>query len=825
MNETRLNKNTIYILVILAIGLLSLTWFRGSYIINQGDFGLPLDRGKYFTYTLYVWDHSVSTAYCAPRQLIALLPHSLFAKISEMIGLSVIAYEKILFFLLFSLCGLSMYFLCSIIRLPRFACLLAAVFYMMNPFSLQSIWHIGGGFIQMGYAFAPLLLGLYIKGVKDDFSFKNVMVLAIIWTFFSSSYLNPVYAIIHWFVLLTYAVFIVIVDRDFFRVFRFTSLLLLFWLLLNLFIILPNVQTGLENAQMAGHSASSGFVSDRDTLTLNSVKLIDAFRLTGNWALNGRYKDEPYYAWGESYSKPTFILLSFLIPIIIILSLLKKKIPPDIIFFSILALIGVFLAKGVYPPLSEATARVYLGLPLLTTAFRNIFAKWGVVPALAFAPLIGNGIMVAQSKIKEYSPKISLSVTGMIVFVLLYLLVYPFWNGDVINPGGKYVPSERVKIPDYYESAKTWLSRDKGFYRVMSLPMSKNYNSAYEWRDPKINNRYGGADFMRWYSPGPVINANIDPVTNLVGKYLSRRRNTSFPKKTMALLNVKYVLLHQDTNWAAISGHDWFFAQDRKVLQAGLRDLGPPKVIGKLFFYKLRKPMPHVYCASKRKTITELKNFIPFVESNAFKPGQQVIVVSSQNKDKFVPKIEGQTQAQVLFKAINPTKYEIKIENAKEPFFLVFSESFSPHWKAYLEPEAAEEASGVKIVETYPGERAREGIYETKFTPRDASYLFREPVSEDKHFVANGYANAWYIDPGKLDKSGNGKLAMTLYFSPQSFFYLGLGISGLTLLFGICILILLSAKRAASRRLYEQKRTLKNKTAQKSNPSRFYVKN
>jgi hypothetical protein len=76
-----------------------------------------------------------------------------------------------------------------------------------------------------------------------------------------------------------------------------------------------------------------------------------------------------------------------------------------------------------------------------------------------------------------------------------------------------------------------------------------------------------------------------------------------------------------------------------------------------------------------------------------------------------------------------------------------------------------------------------------KFTPGDIFYLFKKPVSENRHFLVNGYANAWYIYPTKVDKDGDGEFAVTLYFKPQSYFYMGLIISGLTFFFCVGYLI------------------------------------
>jgi len=38
-----------------------------------------------------------------------------------------------------------------------------------------------------------------------------------------------------------------------------------------------------------------------------------------------------------------------------------------------------------------------------------------------------------------------------------------------------------------------------------------------------------------------------------------------------------------------------------------------------------------------------------------------------------------------MIKKINPTKYVVKVGKDEKPFFLVFSESYHPQWKAYVE--------------------------------------------------------------------------------------------------------------------------------------------
>jgi len=148
---------------------------------------------------------------------------------------------------------------------------------------------------------------------------------------------------------------------------------------------------------------------------------------------------------------------------------------------------------------------------------------------------------------------------------------------------------------------------------------------------------------------------------------------------------------------------------------------------------------------------------------------------------------ENLAEPQITFKKINPTKYLVKVEKAKNPFWLVFSESFHKQWRLYkLEKDNPQ--NWKEIVADYPHLKVKEARHLMKFTPQDIKYLFKKPLSAP-HLLVNGYANGWFIEPKKLGLGEN--FILVIYFWPQSLFYLGLGISGITFLF--CIIYLLAS--------------------------------
>jgi len=97
------------------------------------------------------------------------------------------------------------------------------------------------------------------------------------------------------------------------------------------------------------------------------------------------------------------------------------------------------------------------------------------------------------------------------------------------------------------------------------------------------------------------------------------------------------------------------------------------------------------------------------------------------------------------------------------------------------------------------------------FEGEELSYLYKKPILDDTHKMVNDYANQWTIDPdyikANFNKSyyqqicevenpdGSIDVELILYFKVQSYFYLGLAISGIVLIFCAGYLIFTVVKK------------------------------
>jgi len=164
----------------------------------------------------------------------------------------------------------------------------------------------------------------------------------------------------------------------------------------------------------------------------------------------------------------------------------------------------------------------------------------------------------------------------------------------------------------------------------------------------------------------------------------------------------------------------------------------------------------------------------------------------------------------ITFSRTNPTKYRVRVEGSEGPYTLVFGDSFHSGWKIYKIQDSIRpgQIKGQNLGKTFWGVLGRGLSWVTDlFLDNEdrgevvASYfdglvgegphrdIFLEPKTFEtwgrgeigaSHLMVNGFANAWYIEPE--DVGGDTDYELIIEFWPQRIFYLGLFVSGLTLI-------------------------------------------
>jgi len=745
------------LLIIGLIGLLSISWFRGNYLIVADDFSMPLNRIRSFSANFYMWD-SRSLGSANPRILALTLPVWAYFAFSEIIGLSLISAEKILFYFVFTISGLSMYYLTTTLigyrttKLRRLSGLVSGIFYMLNPYVAIIIIPIRTT-SYMIYALLPLILGMFAKGLNERRNLSFAIVTALIMLLATSVYVDPSFIPLSFLPLFLYLIFFILTNRKgivVLQAFKFATVFFAIWALMNVYWLLPDAYFGLNELKKVETAYSSISMTFQSLVQLNSAPILSALRLLGYWGLHSGYKGYPYFVWASAYQTTFLTAIGFLIPLLAFIPLLLKRKDKHVLFFISFALFSLLLVSGSYSPLGQW---LFSYMPLFVVFFNTPYLRFGMYVTLAYAFLIGCTLAefhnrFTPSYLKKGQYLVRQIVNGIPIVFILFLIVgayaFPLWTGDVIDPGNEITTSSRYKVPTYYQEAVDWLGDDTTDFNIIPLPISKLGYVSYKWEQ----GGYNGPDPTEWLFPKTVITSTLAG-NGIAGLTVELMIGHGINDKILALLNVKYILFHRDTNWDYIKDNPFWLSASPELFESILsaqENVRLEKAFGKLDFYRNEywRPM-HLYATPNAVLVQGgLDDMMKIVQTDDFEPGESVLLLSDQLSCQQLTSLSAARfsstgSISLKYDKVNPTKYIVHV-NASQPFFLVFSESYHKEWVAYI--------SG-------------------------------EQLANDQHYVANGYVNAWYIN-----KTGTYDIIME--FWPQKLFYTGSAISITT--FILCIL-------------------------------------
>lgn len=851
-------KNRIIIFclfIIFCLGLIPISWFKGNYLFSGTDFYFPPNGINTFKQLFFLWDsrnggvfNSIFTAF--------LLPQGIFLGLSDLLGLSLSSAQKIWLCYIFMLSGFSAFFLIiSIVKekYKYFMGIVAASFYMFNIYMAIGITMYP--YLLLSYASLPLKLGLFIKGIKEKKGLKFIIILALIWQVTSSSqYSSPRYFVLDWLPLLLYLFIFIISNRrwvDIKKSLKFTIILFGLLLFLNLFWLLPDMYNfrGTINFRALGYS---NIRTDLNSYAINSSSLIDAIRLQGLWIFHSGYRDYPHFYWAKIYNTPFFVFISYLVPLLAFLSLiigwkkrgeskfLKMDNNINLLFFSFLTLISIFLITGSTPPFGKINLFIFTKLKIVNLIFITPYQIIGIFLCIGYSFLISNAVVLLFELLQKNSTTLFIDklkkITGKLLIALVYFLIifvyaYPLWTGDVFYPGNKILASSRYKIPNYYFQAENWIKSKEEEFSIFQLPYQLLYG-CYLWEP----NGYNGPDYT-----GEILGKSIlrsvycnGIIKNAANLMINNKNNNV--SKLLSLLNVRYILFQRDANFDFVNTHDWYISTSIENFINILRSLKYvtlEKSIGMLDFYRITDQvfLPKIYTSNNAVLLKNLQNNKDFVNemcklvvSDNFDINNNLILLSNllyADQEKIINKniekinfplssinktsiglqnsnnsnINNNSKPKITFRKVSPVEYAIDVENATEPFFLVFSEGYDTNWKAYTKGEIKKFDN---IIAEYPNNNVIEVKNDKKLNLADFFFLFSKPLDEKYHFVANGYSNAWYINP----EGNKSSFEIILYFKAQNIYYVGLLISGF--IFAGCIFYLFLIKIKGKNKKYNK---------------------
>jgi len=369
------------------------------------------------------------------------------------------------------------------------------------------------------------------------------------------------------------------------------------------------------------------------SLTQNSILNREIF---GSEFLNILYAitlQHPFWTGGIPawFSVEPILIYFWAFPVFAFLGLWLNRRNKLIVFFGIVAMVGIFLTKQEGQPLPNVYSWLYENF-VGFNAFREA-SKFYFLIALGYAVLISSCI----KKISELNTNaIGKYILILTIICISLLNIKPVITGEI---GGIFTPKIQ---PEEYKKLNRLLIRDDEYFRVLSVPAFTRW--AYSLNDkPQIS----AVDLIN-FDWKDLVSKEKKQDYQLYGEAVIDALASEDAKKYLELSSFKYLIVPMQDK---LNGDDVFifYGKPRSYYLEELDKISFLKRISgandSIGVYLNTKVRPHLYVTNKDEST---KKDIPYRVIN--------------------------------FSYINPSRYEFVLENISDSLFLQFSENYNPGW-------------------------------------------------------------------------------------------------------------------------------------------------
>lgn len=612
---------------------------------------------------IYGWDSSLE---------LAQIPYWIFPTFLAFIGVPVSIIERIWWIIIYSLYGLSMYYLVYTLFGPkrRIAALISAIFYMYNPYH-AAYFIVPGGIYSWNlvFAVAPIILALYIQGLnKKNLILRNAILIGLI--SITQVVGNIELTLLATYPLIFYLLFYILVNHSkekCIHALKFTALVAIFSLVTNLWWILPTLN-------------GYGELYAQQTIYLEALENIDKLReKVGSPSMLDplrTYQTYDPFGFGSYYNSPIGLILSIIIPILVFSALILKPKDRLVLFFTLSSALYIAGVRGGKPPFGEFYIWGILHtLPYgLGPLFPIDVQRLQLFQLEVYAPLLGITsyemyYRLSKHKFNGFRKSFRNCLGKILVLLIFSLILINSWPLLTGNGYGFYVP---INIPKYYYAAKKWLQEQPEDFKIYLLPAGHRvFHLKFTW-SPKSEL----GDFSTAFFPKPAILNVIDnpriifDVPRVIESSIYQNK-TRYIGKILGLMNVKYLLLREDVDpfFRRISPLDFVYL--KKVLQQQ-DGLSLVRSFGKLHFYENHFFTPRIFASTYGiAVIGGTRALIPMTYLEGLQMNNKPFFFLEQYKDKE--------------KVLTLSKYLVVVRNPpiRLPLNGDFEKDWSKSWKKY----------------------------------------------------------------------------------------------------------------------------------------------
>jgi hypothetical protein len=322
------------------------------------------------------------------------------------------------------------------------------------------------------------------------------------------------------------------------------------------------------------------------------------------------------------------------IPLFAFLGLWLNRKNKNILFFGLVALVGIFLTKQVAHPFPEIYP--WLNKHLIGfNAFRES-SKFYFLIILGYSVLIAGFIDWLWKNWKN--TKFQIFGKYILICIIAFIFLWntkPLITGDL---GSLFVPR---KIPKDYLIVKDFISKQPDFFRMLGAPIGSRYIFSSN------NHPEAGWELFDYVNAHSLYEKeNTDKLS--IGEIRIRLMKKSYSNNLINISSVKYVFVPildkiNDGDLFINYGksRDYYIGELDKISYLHKINIGAKEIV----VYENYNYRPHIYITNNQETISK---------EQAYKT--------------------------IDYKFVNPTEYTFSAKNVSTPFYLNFSESFNSGW-------------------------------------------------------------------------------------------------------------------------------------------------
>jgi hypothetical protein len=756
------SKKLPYLLLIALYSLVVFTWYTtGQQIVNPGDLNYSINPKQDLIRSLSFWDEFQGFG-AMDAMAIARAPMNLFLTVLSEMGVSLSNQQKILFYILVIVSGISSFeFLANEFKNEKLvyqASLLGAFFYSFNIYVLVYRW--GSGYI-MGmfmYASLPLIIKSYKNILINKDINKNISLLIAGIIVSMPSLNNPIYGLPAIIFIIIETIYII---KNKNLKIEINKLIKIIGILVIIFMpyivaLVVSVEPSLKSVSISSKTFNQIEINSSESNIWNIIRGIP------DWAFNVKHNNDYYYSYSNKYLK---YKLDLFIPIVTLIFLWiifidKKEIrnKRNLAYLTVF-IVSLFIAKGLQEPFGFINEK-YLSL------VRMPMEKVG--PCLTLT--ISYFLVFITIYFNRNQSNLKFKVYYIFLIVILLLTSYPIFSGDHWRDQGKSLPGYRFEIPEYMYHLKYELESDDSTSRIIQLPpvdiqipgtSSAIYRGLY-YNGPEIFERLIDKPLIAIYKSNN--NDNLSKILNYLEMKISNiDYDINEITKIAALLNIKYFILRED------------LIQDKD------------KRISDIFSYqKYNILKDKVIKRFNKINLGLVDNYYGKIIGSTNDILKENIIDIAKNENKLIQSDKNNT---ITFKKMSMTFYitESTIYHERN-LNLFLNTKYSDNWVLkIIDIEDDVNATNLKS-DGNPIINGRED--ESLVIAPNLDIVHKNFNDCIKHEVGMGYGNLWNINLecllGKKNEIGKVGIKAIIIFKPQLYLYLSAVIS----LLGLILLIL-----------------------------------